>query len=38
FETLHKIRDTNYRVEIIDLYDSNHLPTGTKVVIEMEMS
>jgi len=37
FETLHKIKDTKHDVEIIDLYDENHLPTGTKVVIEMEM-
>lgn len=37
FETLHKIKDTKHDVEIIDLYDENHLPKGTKVVIEMEV-
>lgn len=37
FETLHKIKDTRHNVDIIDLYDENHLPCGTKVVIEMEM-
>ncbi len=38
FETLHKIKDTNYNVEIIDLYDDNHLSIGTKVIMEMELS
>jgi hypothetical protein len=37
FETLHKIKETKHDVEIIDLYDENHLPVGTKVVIEMEI-
>jgi hypothetical protein len=37
FETLHKIKETKHDVEIIDLYDENHLPLGTKVVIEMEI-
>ena len=37
FETLHKIKDTKHDVEIIDLYDENNLPLGTKVVIEMEL-
>lgn len=38
FETLHKIKDTNYQVNTIDLYDDHHLPVGTKVVIEMELN
>lgn len=38
FDTLHKIKETNYGVEIIDLYDENHFPTGTKVVVKMELS
>ncbi len=37
FDTLHKIKDTSYNVEIIDLYDKEHLPAGTKVVISMEI-
>ena len=38
FETLHKIKDTKFQVDIIDLYDDNHQPSGTKVVIEMELN
>ena len=38
FETLHKIKDTHYEVEIIDLYDTSHIPSGTKVIIKMELS
>ncbi|HNE51312.1 MAG TPA: histidine kinase, partial [Chitinophagales bacterium] len=38
FDTLHKIKDTNYRVETIDLYDSTHQPLGTKVVVEIELN
>ncbi len=38
FETLHKIKDTNYRVETIDLHDENHQPSGTKVVVEIELN
>lgn len=37
FETLHKIRDTNYQVETIDLYEENHQPIGTKVVVKMDL-
>ncbi|MEN9448490.1 MAG: hypothetical protein RJA25_1780 [Bacteroidota bacterium] len=38
FETLHKIRDTNYHVEIIDLLDENGQAIGTKVVVKMELN
>lgn len=38
FETLHKIKDTDYNVEIIDLYDENHLPAGTKVIVRIELN
>jgi hypothetical protein len=38
FDTLHKIKDTDYNVEIIDLYDDQNMPAGTKVVIRMELS
>ena len=38
FETLHKIKETDYNVEIIDLYDEHHLPTGTKVIIRIELN
>jgi LytS/YehU family sensor histidine kinase len=37
FDTLHKIKDTAYNVEIIDLYDSQHIATGTKVIIRMDI-
>ncbi|HND82646.1 MAG TPA: hypothetical protein PKY54_04825, partial [Chitinophagales bacterium] len=38
FETLHKIKETDYSVEIIDLYDEQHLPAGTKVWIRIELN
>ena len=38
FDTLHKIKDTDYSVEIIDLYDETNLPTGTKVIVRMELN
>ena len=38
FETLHKIKDTDFHVETIDLYDENHLASGTKVIIKMEIN
>ena len=38
FDTLHKIKDTDYSVEIIDLYDDANFPKGTKVIIRMELN
>lgn len=38
FDTLHKIKDTDYSVEIIDLYDKDKLATGTKVIVRMELN
>lgn len=38
FDTLHKIKDTNYKVEIIDLYDEHHQPLGTRVILRMELN
>jgi ligand-binding sensor domain-containing protein len=38
FETLHKIKDTSYQVNTLDLYDEQHQPGGTKVIIEMELN
>lgn len=38
FETLHKIKETDYSVEIIDLYDKQHQPAGTKVWIRIELN
>ena len=38
FDTLHKIKDTDYSVEIIDLYDDANLSKGTKVIIRMELN
>ncbi|MFN8283286.1 MAG: two-component regulator propeller domain-containing protein [Chitinophagales bacterium] len=38
FDTLHKIKDTDYSVDIIDLYDEQNLPIGTKVIVRMELN
>ncbi len=38
FDTLHKIKEADYNVEIIDLYDENHLPSGTKVLVRIEIN
>ncbi len=38
FDTLHKIKETDYSVEIVDLYNEHHLPTGTKVIIRIELN
>lgn len=38
FETLHKIRDSKYTVDIIDLYDEQNEAAGTKVKIEIEIN
>lgn len=38
FETLHKIKETDYFVDTIDLFDEQNNPAGTKVVIKMELS
>ncbi|MBK9791539.1 MAG: histidine kinase [Sphingobacteriales bacterium] len=38
FDTLHKIKETDYSVEIIDLYDEHHLPTGTRVMVRIELN
>lgn len=37
FDTLHKIKEADYHVEIIDLYDENHFANGTKIVIRIEI-
>lgn len=38
FDTLHKIKEADYHVEIIDLYDDKHLPSGTKVLVRIEIN
>ena len=38
FDTLHKIKETDYNVDIVDLYDEQDLPAGTKVLIRMELN
>ncbi len=37
FDTLNKIKQATYKADIIDMYDENNLPIGTKVIIEMEL-
>jgi len=38
FETLHKIKETDYSVETIDLYDKDNVPCGTKVIINIGLN
>lgn len=37
FDTLQKIKETDYTVETVDLYDENGKATGTRVIIRMEL-
>ncbi|MCB0508929.1 MAG: two-component regulator propeller domain-containing protein [Chitinophagales bacterium] len=38
FDTLHKIKDTEYTVEIVDLYDEQQNAIGTKVIVRIELN